>query len=46
MLYSIKLQIRLPEAGETIGFARLSEVAFYEVAFHVGLRLPSIPQLG
>ena len=30
------IQIRLPKAGETIGSARLGEVASYEAAFHAG----------
>ena len=39
------VQIRLPEAGETIGYARLGEVAFYEAAFHAGLHLPIHPTI-
>ena len=35
-----KVQIRLPEEDETIASTRPGEVAFYEVAFHAGLRLP------
>ena len=34
------IQIRLPKAGETIESARPGEVAFYEAAFHAGLRFP------
>ena len=40
------VQIRLPEASETIGSARPGEVAFYEIAFHAGLRLLIHPHLG
>ena len=39
------VQTRLLEAGETIGSARPSEVAFYEVAFHAILRLPIHPTI-
>ena len=38
------VQVRLPKVGETVMSARPSEVAFYEVAFSAGLRLP-IPTL-
>ena len=37
------VQIRLPEEDETIVSTRLGEVAFYEAAFHVSLRLPLHP---
>ena len=33
------VQIRLLNVGETIGFARPSEVAFYEAAFHAWLKV-------
>ncbi|GFZ09650.1 hypothetical protein Acr_21g0002490 [Actinidia rufa] len=39
------IQIRLPEEGETIMSARLSEVAFYEADFYVGLQLPIHPSI-
>ncbi|GFY95598.1 hypothetical protein Acr_10g0009830 [Actinidia rufa] len=35
-----RIHIRLPEADKTIAFTRLGEVAFYEVLFQDGLRLP------
>ncbi|GFY96441.1 hypothetical protein Acr_11g0007470 [Actinidia rufa] len=37
--------IRLPEEGETIMSACLSEVAFYEAAFHASLPLPIHPSI-
>ena len=39
------VQIRLPEASETIDSACRSEVAFYEAAFHTGLHLPIHPTI-
>ena len=39
------IQIRLPEADETIVSTRPSEVAFYKAAFQVGLCLPIHPML-
>ena len=39
------IQIRLLEANETIVSTRLGKVAFYEVAFQAGLRLPIHPTL-
>ncbi|GFS45989.1 hypothetical protein Acr_00g0099370 [Actinidia rufa] len=39
------IQIRLPEKGETIMFARPSEVAFYKAAFHADLRLLIHPSI-
>ena len=33
------IQTRIPEEGKTILFTRPSEVAFYEAAFFIGLRL-------
>ncbi|GFY86457.1 hypothetical protein Acr_05g0000960 [Actinidia rufa] len=39
------VQIRLPEDDKTIASTRPSKVAFYEVAFHAGLRLPIHPTI-
>ena len=39
------IQARLPKEGETILSTRMDEVAFYEVAFHVGLWLPIHPTI-
>ena len=39
------VQIRIHEAGETISSARLGEVAFYEVAFHVDLQFSIHPKI-
>ncbi|GFZ16140.1 hypothetical protein Acr_25g0005490 [Actinidia rufa] len=39
------IQIRLPEADDTIVSTRPGEVAFYEVDFQVGLRLPIHPTM-
>ena len=41
--FPLNIQIRLPEADDTIVSAYPSEVAFYKAAFHVGLRLPMHP---
>ena len=40
-----EIQIRLPEADETIASTRLGEVAFYEAAFQASLRLPIHPTI-
>ncbi|GFS37980.1 hypothetical protein Acr_00g0055020 [Actinidia rufa] len=40
-----RVRVRLPEEGETITSARPGEVAFYEVAFPVGLRFPIRPTI-
>ena len=37
------IQSRIPKAGETILSTRLGEIAFYEVAFPAGLKLPIHP---
>ena len=37
------VEIRLPEGYDTIASTRLSEVTFYEAAFHADLRLPIHP---
>ncbi|GFZ16787.1 hypothetical protein Acr_26g0000570 [Actinidia rufa] len=39
------IQIRLPEADETIASTRLGEVAFYEAAFQASLHLPIHPTI-
>ena len=41
--FPLSVQIRLPEEDETIASTRSGEVAFYEAAFHSGLRLPMDP---
>ncbi|PSS11641.1 DNA polymerase [Actinidia chinensis var. chinensis] len=43
--FPLCVQIRLPEAGKKINSARLSEVAFYEAAFHAGLHFPIHPTI-
>ncbi|GFS37317.1 hypothetical protein Acr_00g0051360 [Actinidia rufa] len=40
-----RVQIRLPDEGETITSTRPGEVAFYEAAFPVGLRFPLHPTI-
>ncbi|GFY88916.1 hypothetical protein Acr_06g0008560 [Actinidia rufa] len=40
-----RVQIRLPDEGETITFTHPSEVAFYEAAFPAGLRFPLHPTI-
>ncbi|GFY94936.1 hypothetical protein Acr_10g0003210 [Actinidia rufa] len=41
----MSIQIRLLKGSETISSARPSEVAFYEAAFHAGLRPPIHPTI-
>ncbi|GFS38366.1 hypothetical protein Acr_00g0057070 [Actinidia rufa] len=38
-------EARIPKDDETIVFTHPGEVAFYEAAFHVGLRLPIHPMI-
>ena len=41
--FSPSVQIRLPKEDETIASTRQGEVAFYEAAFHAGIRLALHP---
>ncbi|GFY84519.1 eukaryotic translation initiation factor 2 [Actinidia rufa] len=44
--FTVGIQMRLPEADETIASTRPGEVVFYEAPFQVGLHLPIHPTLG